>query len=603
MKSTASVLLLLCCSFRQGWAEASVRPQDSDVLKQDGVQAVELPVLWDELLGLRELVLSMKSEEVERRQALRTLESRLRDREVEAEQQRRSLGQLQETVEGQTEQLRRTEDNKKLETEINSRLMQRVEEVEEQSKAVAAQLTFLQTRLRASENTVEQLRRKSTVLAARLCNTESLMEELRTQISEFPVSNSSSATTPDESESQLNIRLQQLINNSEDRFSELSKKLNSSQLHLDELRRNSTDQSGRLVSVENQLMEVERRCSVESANVSVLSDRLNKVEHRLDELKTTPDLSRSSPLEEHLSDVKNRLLQLETNSSELFSRLRVSQKQLEDLKTENTDQTSKLMELQRKLNMTESLQDKVNTELFSRLRVSQKQLEDLKTENTALQVRLQDDEDQLDVLKTQNTVHDTELSSVALRLNRTEGWVDELRTLNSVRAAELISVSDRLMAAERDVEEFQVRLMNELNLEAEDQMKVAFSAGLTNSGSVGPFDEETALIFSKTIVNVGRAYNQTAGVFTAPVRGVYIFSFTVADYLKGYMGVYLYRNNQPITFNLDLNDHGGYASTSNAVALQLEDGDRVQLSLPASYRLYDDTRNFSVFSGFLLFTL
>ncbi|XP_047467762.1 cingulin-like isoform X2 [Mugil cephalus] len=557
MKSTASVLLLLCCSFRQGWAEASVRPQDSDVLKQDGVQAVELPVLWDELLGLRELVLSMKSEEVERRQALRTLESRLRDREVEAEQQRRSLGQLQETVEGQTEQLRRTEDNKKLETEINSRLMQRVEEVEEQSKAVAAQLTFLQTRLRASENTVEQLRRKSTVLAARLCNTESLMEELRTQISEFPVSNSSSATTPDESESQLNIRLQQLINNSEDRFSELSKKLNSSQLHLDELRRNSTDQSGRLVSVENQLMEVERRCSVESANVSVLSDRLNKVEHRLDELKTTPDLSRSSPLEEHLSDVKNRLLQLETNSSELFSRLRVSQKQLEDLKTENT----------------------------------------------ALQVRLQDDEDQLDVLKTQNTVHDTELSSVALRLNRTEGWVDELRTLNSVRAAELISVSDRLMAAERDVEEFQVRLMNELNLEAEDQMKVAFSAGLTNSGSVGPFDEETALIFSKTIVNVGRAYNQTAGVFTAPVRGVYIFSFTVADYLKGYMGVYLYRNNQPITFNLDLNDHGGYASTSNAVALQLEDGDRVQLSLPASYRLYDDTRNFSVFSGFLLFTL
>lgn len=40
---------------------------------------------------------------------------------------------------------------------------------------------------------------------------------------------------------------------------------------------------------------------------------------------------------------------------------------------------------------------------------------------------------------------------------------------------------------------------------------MAFSAGLTDSGSVGPFDEETTLIFSKIITNVGGAYNQSAG--------------------------------------------------------------------------------------------
>ena len=44
-----------------------------------------------------------------------------------------------------------------------------------------------------------------------------------------------------------------------------------------------------------------------------------------------------------------------------------------------------------------------------------------------------------------------------------------------------------------------------------DELKVAFSAGLTDSGPVGPFDEETTLIFSKTITNVGGAYNQSAG--------------------------------------------------------------------------------------------
>lgn len=100
-----------------------------------------------------------------------------------------------------------------------------------------------------------------------------------------------------------------------------------------------------------------------------------------------------------------------------------------------------------------------------------------------------------------------------------------------------------------------------------------------------------------------KALCSSSGEFTAPVRGVYFFSFAAADYLKGYMGLYLYKNNQPIIFNLDLNDHGGYNSMSNAVALQLEEGDRVRLSLPASYRLYDDSRNFSVFSGFLLFQL
>uniref|UniRef100_A0A3P9IKP7 C1q domain-containing protein n=1 Tax=Oryzias latipes TaxID=8090 RepID=A0A3P9IKP7_ORYLA len=137
------------------------------------------------------------------------------------------------------------------------------------------------------------------------------------------------------------------------------------------------------------------------------------------------------------------------------------------------------------------------------------------------------------------------------------------------------------------------------------ELKVGFSAGLTDSGVVGPFDQETTLIFSKTVVNVGLGYNQSAGisVFTAPVRGFYFFSFTAADYLKGYTGLHLYRNEEPVFFSLELNDHGGYASTCSSMALQLEAGDRVRLSLPASYRLYDDSRNFSVFSGFLLFPL
>lgn len=93
------------------------------------------------------------------------------------------------------------------------------------------------------------------------------------------------------------------------------------------------------------------------------------------------------------------------------------------------------------------------------------------------------------------------------------------------------------------------------------------------------------------------------GVFSAPLSGFYFFSFTAADYLKGYTGVYLYKNEQPVVFTLGLNAHGGYASLSASVVLQLQRGDSVRLALPASYRLYDDSRNFSLFCGFLLFLL
>ncbi|KAK2826844.1 hypothetical protein Q5P01_021058 [Channa striata] len=225
------------------------------------------------------------------------------------------------------------------------------------------------------------------------------------------------------------------------------------------------------------------------------------------------------------------------------------------------------------------------TELLRRLSVSEKHLENLETETSALELRLDASEKCLEDVKTENTA---ELEAVTLRLDITEEQVDKLRTNSTAVSVRLNETNQRLQ---------------EVTNTDSGELKVAFSAGLTDSGSIGPFDKETTLIFSKTITDVGQAYNQSAGVFTAPIRGLYFFSFTAADYLKGYMGLYLYRNNQPITFNLDLNDHGGYTSTSNSVALQLEVGDRVRLSLPATYRLYDDSRNFSIFSGFLIFPL
>ncbi|KAL3968283.1 DNA polymerase gamma 1 [Sarotherodon galilaeus] len=635
-RKSAALFLLFCCSVSRGRSEASVPPPV--------VVSPALPVLWDELRGLKELVLSLKAEEVGRRQILRRVESWLRDGEVEAEQQRRSMEGLKEEALRQAEELRgrveeleeqskaRAADVSKLQSRLNSS-ERSTDDLKKKNSALAAELPFLQTRLRASESTVEQLRRKNaghhhqaltlSVLAARLCNAESLMEELRRQISEFPASNASSLT-PDmlELEARLGARLEDLSSDAE--------ALRGGLKSLQETLKPASD------------LQLLSSSPVESAGVSALGSRLSDAERRLDELHTQTSAVRAS-LEENLSAVKSQVQQLELTSTaqtdsvkQLQLKLNSTEHQIHELQTETSDQSSKLTKLQTNVNTSASLQGDLNTEIMNKLRDGEKQLEQMKAEHTAqtdsvkqLQLKLNSTEHQIHELQTEtsdqsskltklqtnvnmsaslqgdlNTGCDIELSATMLRLNVTERRLDELMTQNTVRAAELESVSDRLTAAQRRADELQVRL-NQLRASSEEggELRVAFSAGLTDSGSVGPFDEETTLIFSKIITNVGEAYNQTAGVFTAPVRGLYVFSFTAADYLKGYMGLYLYKNDQPIVFSLDLNDHGGYASTSNAVCLELEEGDQVHLGLPASYRLYDDSRNFSVFSGFLLFHL
>ncbi|KAK2892327.1 hypothetical protein Q8A73_017992 [Channa argus] len=665
MKSAARFLLLFL----------SLSPQVSQGKVEDALIGLGappgLPVLWDELQGLNELVLSLKAEEVERRQTLRSLESRLRDREAEAERQGRSLDGLEEAVVQQREAMERTEADRRLLTELNSDLRMKVEQLEEQSRAelwslgsrlnlseskvddlkkkntaLAAELPFLQTRLRASESTLEQLRRKNAVLAARLCNSESLMEELRMQVSASPAA--STASNISSKESKLDGGLKSNTEDLQSRLDDLEEKLNRRNSGFGIFPKPPSTSFPSLVLT--QLNRVAVFLVVVSLVVYLLlfimhfpfislNNKLRVSEHHLDELQTkTPAARNWSSLEDSLSTVMTQLLQLETNT---------------------TEQSTELMKLERKLNSTESLQIKLNNgtvqkpvpspvELLIRLSVGEKQLESLKTKNSAaLEIRLRSTETHLEQLETHLAVQSADLllmesrlreqhsnttelferlsvsekhledlktdnSALELRLNVSEILLEDVKAGNTARGAEVEDVTLRLDFTEQQVDELRIQStavsfrLNEIDKHLQqvtitdsDKLKVAFSAGLTDSGSIGPFDEETALIFSKTITNIGQAYNQSA----APMRGIYYFSFTAADYLKGYMGLYLYRNNQPIIFNLDLNNHGGYASTSNSVALQLEEGDGVHLRLPASYRLYDDSRNFSVFSGFLLFPL
>ncbi|KAI3355192.1 hypothetical protein L3Q82_018051 [Scortum barcoo] len=132
--------------------------------------------------------------------------------------------------------------------------------------------------------------------------------------------------------------------------------------------------------------------------------------------------------------------------------------------------------------------------------------------------------------------------------------------------------------------------------------KIAFTAALTTSGKIGPFNTETPLVYSRVFTNIGSAYNPVTGIFTAPVKGVYYIRFTAFNNKAGeWMAVNLYHNGQRILHNSELGN--GHAFIANALILQLEQGSVVSMRLQQNCGLYDDLSSLNTFSGFLLFPL
>ena len=173
--------------------------------------------------------------------------------------------------------------------------------------------------------------------------------------------------------------------------------------------------------------------------------------------------------------------------------------------------------------------------------------------------------------------------------------MEKLKIELAAQEAELTAVKTRLAATETEV----------VNLEKEitETPKVAFSAGLYNSGYIAG-NTDLNLVFTKIITNVGQAYSNITGFFTAPVKGVYYFRFTVMDVLSSRsMTIRIVKNGEQVMRLYEYDTDAQTSYLSSGVTLQLEVGDVVNMQLPAGSRLYDDSDNRSTFGGFLLFPL
>ena len=296
-------------------------------------------------------------------------------------------------------------------------------------------------------------------------------------------------------------------------------------------------------------------------------------------------------------------------------------KQLRDMVVE---QRVELRILDSRLKETENQVDKHKVELA----LTRNDVEALKMTNAALVSRLNSSENQVAKLTTQNADHALELFDMKAELQLHQNKLAHLEKENSEQALELVDLRSGLETNERDIQ-LHNNIINNLEKEngvqnnelygltvnqktmkshleklQRDNTKVAFHAALTNSGEVGPYSVDSILKFSKVLTNVGDHYSPVTGYFEAPVRGVYYVRFTVcAQMFNGKMAVKLLKNYDVILRNEKDKDNDHFEYISNAVALELNEGDLLYLEIPASRRLYDDGNSQSTFSVFLLFPL
>ncbi|XP_062300617.1 complement C1q-like protein 4 isoform X19 [Scomber scombrus] len=172
-----------------------------------------------------------------------------------------------------------------------------------------------------------------------------------------------------------------------------------------------------------------------------------------------------------------------------------------------------------------------------------------------------------------------------------------------VSKTEFDALKEKLENLETKLRDTEIRQINSdsqiAELKNQASEKAIFSAALGGTGIIGPYSTDTPLIYKAVKTNIGNAYSSSTGIFTAPVAGVYYFTFYHHAGGEHRAILNLYKNNQFIVRVADhpSNDHAD--NGGNAAFLQLQQGDQVYVLLAYNSHVWG-TGNVTTFSGFLV---
>ncbi|XP_072547249.1 uncharacterized protein [Salminus brasiliensis] len=247
------------------------------------------------------------------------------------------------------------------------------------------------------------------------------------------------------------------------------------------------------------------------------------------------------------------------------------------------------------------------------------QVKTIQGENTALKTEieaaaskqsLQSVIQQVKAVQGENAALKTEIEAAASKQSL-QSVIQQVKTIQGENTALESKINS---AASKQEVQSVVKQVEELDQKISIP-KVAFSATLSVLQSGNQFIKTsvgTILVYKNVFTNVGNAYDPNTGVFTAPVRGLYVFSFNVfnaydfsaSQAAQQGMAVALLKNGAQVLSATDsLPAADKQDNCGGSASLLLNKGDQVYMTLWANNRIYTDVIKRNAFSGHLAFTV